>query len=223
MLAHRRKLKREECVLVQKLSVQLARVILARLRGTAHQFVVHDKWVTVPNGITVLGLLGVALYCWLFVSKTFLWLIPLVNIGIILSDVLDGIAADVLDQHSFLGKVLDPVRDRVHAVAMFANIFLYSATPEVWAGIAAVCVAECFVAGIACVRWRRGQPLEVHGVGKGRATLHWLCILVMQCQLYWLGYPLVSPLILLGLMFAASVLAGLFYLREAAHPVRYAG
>lgn len=152
-----------------------------RLRGTAHEYTVSDKLLTVPNITTGFGLVGIAVYTYLFVTGTALWAIPLVHLVISLSDALDGLAADWLDQHSRLGRFLDPLRDRLHALVLLANFVVYK--PGIASGMVVAMLAELVIAGLAF----SGRIERVHTAGKARALVYWIAGFAALIQLYWLG------------------------------------
>ena len=74
--------------------------------------VVHDKVVTVANGITAVRLLGLPLFVWLTaVEQAYgLGFLTLVIVGA--TDWVDGYVARRFDQVTRLGKMLDPLIDR---------------------------------------------------------------------------------------------------------------
>src|SRR3989344_9308270 len=107
--------------------------LLSRLRGS-EEHVHSDEILTVPNAITGVGFLGVGAYLWLLFEGT-LWMLPLIHLGVLLTDAIDGIAADLLKQHSKFGRGFDPVRDRIHAGAVILTIVLLGADPVVIAAL----------------------------------------------------------------------------------------
>jgi len=157
------------------------RYSLRRFIGTAGEYRVHERWATIPNAITVAGIIGVVFYTWLFLTNSIVWAIPLVHIGVLLSDMLDGIAADALDQHSRAGKFLEPLRDRMHAAALFGNLILAAPESGVVAALVIAVAAETWIGFLAF----RGFVHNVHAVGKIRATVYGICGLAALVQLYW--------------------------------------
>jgi len=178
--------------------------LLARLYGNP-QKVLRDRYLTVPNLITGMGILGVGLYVCLFLSARSLWLIPLVHIGILLTDAFDGAVADALDQHSRVGRFIDPLRDRMHALALIANLALFES--DIWAGVVIIAIAEGWVAWLGYRKEIRG----VHLIGKCRALVYWLSGLIALIQIYWLGITFVPIALLFGAMVGASVIASIVY------------
>src|SRR3989344_1563334 len=187
---------------------ELYKFSLRRLQGTAGEFQLLERWDTIPNAITVVGMVGILFYAWLFATNSVTWLIPLVHIGILATDALDGIVADKLNQHSRPGKYLDPVRDRMHAGALFANFMVVSAETALIIALAIAILAEMWIAVLAV----RGMVRNAHSVGKVRAMVYAVCGLVALVQVYWIEEETVAYLTTLAsIMAAASIGAATFY------------
>src|SRR6476646_11132940 len=79
---------------------------------------------TVPNALSVLRLLGVPLFLWLVLGPE----ADLLALGVLMlsgvTDFLDGYLARRLGQTSELGKVLDPVADRLYILAVVVGLAL---------------------------------------------------------------------------------------------------
>lgn len=78
----------------------------------------RDTIVSVPNIITSVGMVTVGFYALTF-NFFFLFLAGL-------SDILDGFFARLLNQKTFLGSILDPVRDRALMLVMLYHLWLIS-------------------------------------------------------------------------------------------------
>lgn len=126
---------------------------------------VGDRWVTVPNALSVIRLAGVPLFLWLLLGpKADGWaLVVLVASGV--TDWLDGKLARWLNQTSRLGILLDPAADRLYTLATVTAFVLRGIVPW-W--VAAVLVGrDVLVAGCLWVLRRAGfGPPEVTYVGK---------------------------------------------------------
>ncbi len=140
-------------------------------RSAALQFAVvshdpADRWLTIPNALSVLRLLGVPLFLYLLLGpQEDGWaLVVLVAAG--LSDWLDGKVARWLNQMSRLGALLDPAADRLYILATLVAFVVRDIVPW-W--VAAVLVGRELVVG-ACLpvlRLRGYGPFEVTYLGKG--------------------------------------------------------
>ena len=108
-----------------------------------HGEVVSDRILTVPNAITVVRLLCLPVFLWLLLHDqnraAAAWLLGALGA----TDFLDGYIARHFHQTSALGKVLDPVADRL---LLFVGIgaILYDGTVPVWFAVV-VLVREVLV------------------------------------------------------------------------------
>lgn len=126
-------------------------------------------FLTLPNAITVLRLLGVPLFLYLLLvsGQDLAALVVLVLGGG--TDWLDGWVARRLGQVSRIGALLDPVADRLYILATLAAFTIREIVP--WPLTAALLARE-LVLLVALVLLRRVGygPLPVHYLGK-TATL----------------------------------------------------
>lgn len=97
--------------------------------------VVLDRVVTVPNLITAVRILLIPLFAWTFLLGEFdsTALILLVVIGS--TDWVDGFVARRIGQVSKLGKLLDPVADRMAIVVVLLALVFRGVVPAVLAGV----------------------------------------------------------------------------------------
>ena len=143
---------------------------------------VSDRILTIPNGLSVLRLLGVPLFLWLVLGPHLdAWAVALL-IASAATDWLDGKIARAFNQQSKLGEALDPAADRLYIAATLVALAIRGIIP--WWLVALLAVRELIVAGALGVLKRRlgFGTLQVSFVGK-TATL---------CLLY------AFPLLLLG-------------------------
>jgi cardiolipin synthase len=75
--------------------------------------VVHDRVLTVANGITALRLAGLPLFVWLMLGPGAYGRALGVLVVVASSDWVDGYVARRFDQVTRLGRVLDPLIDRI--------------------------------------------------------------------------------------------------------------
>jgi len=142
----------------------------------------RDRILTVPNGLSVLRLLGVPLFLWLVLGPHLnAWAVA-VLIASAATDWLDGKIARAFNQQSRLGEALDPAADRLYIAATLIALAIRNIIP--WWLVALLAVRELMVAGaLALLKRKVGfGTLQVSFVGK-TATL---------CLLY------AFPLLLLG-------------------------
>jgi cardiolipin synthase len=105
----------------------------------------EDRILTVPNAITLVRLGCLPLFVWLLLGEgdrvAAAWLLA----GLGATDWVDGYVARHFDQVSTVGKVLDPVADRLLFLTAVVAIIVDGAAP-IWFCVA-VLVRELVVAG----------------------------------------------------------------------------
>lgn len=171
--------------------------------------VVRHRILTVPNGVTFVGILLTAFYVFQFTSNFLNVTIPVVIFMIGLSDLFDGFLATKLDQHSWVGKFIDGFRDRLLGIALVWN-FLHLTANYLTLTFAVILVGiEVFVAkknilcGVEAIKGKAGT--DVHISSKMRQLIHLFCAMVLVVQVYWLKMVLLGPTALLAMMLLGSV------------------
>jgi cardiolipin synthase len=141
-----------------------------------------NRILTIPNGLSVLRLLGVPVFLWLVLGPHLdAWAVVLLILSAA-TDWLDGKIARAFNQQSKLGEALDPAADRLYIAATLVALAIRNIIP--WWLVGLLAVRELIVAGaLGLLKRRLGfGTLQVSFVGK-TATL---------CLLY------AFPLLLLG-------------------------
>jgi cardiolipin synthase len=140
-----------------------------------------DRIWTLPNGLSVLRLLGVPLFLWLLLGphQDGWALLVLALSGF--TDWADGVLARRLNQMSAFGALLDPLADRLYILATLVGLVLRHVIP-LW--LALVIVGRDVVVGLVLPRLRRA--------GYGPPAVHYLGKAATFCLLY------AFPLLLLG-------------------------
>jgi cardiolipin synthase len=124
-----------------------------------------DRIATVPNGITLVRLACIPLFLWLLFGAHRQTDAAVLLAGLGATDWVDGFVARRFGQVSTLGKVLDPVADRVLVVTAVIAIIVYGAVP-VWFGVATL-VREVAVSGAVLLLASLGAArIDVLWVGK---------------------------------------------------------
>ncbi len=121
--------------------------------------------LTVPNALSVSRVLLVGVYLWLLFGANDRVTATVVLAVAGATDFADGQIARRFDQVTTLGKVLDPVADRILLGAAVSSMIAYGAVP-VWLA-ATVLGREGAVAGTVLVLAARGAPrIDVTRTGK---------------------------------------------------------
>jgi cardiolipin synthase len=126
---------------------------------------VAERVFTVPNLMTVVRLLAIGVFLWLLLGPEddTLALIALVIAGI--TDFLDGFLARRLGQDSKVGRILDPVADRLYVLAVVVGLAVRHVIP-VWLAVA-LPLRDVLLLGLVPILRTRGlTSLPVHYLGK---------------------------------------------------------
>ena len=130
----------------------------------------EDRILTVPNVITVVRLCLMPVFLWLLFGRedraSAAWLLA----GLGITDFLDGWIARHFDQVSNLGKVLDPVADRLLFILGVGGIVIDGSVPT-WFAVA-VLVREGLVGGATITLGLLGvRRIDVTWFGKAYTLL----------------------------------------------------
>jgi cardiolipin synthase len=121
--------------------------------------------VTVPNVLSFARIALVPVFCWLSVNeRTRLWGIFLFAL-VVSTDWVDGYVARRTGQVSELGRILDPVADRL-AIGAGLVTFAISGIFPFWAALLILVRDVAVLLGGAAVLWGRDIRIEVRWIGK---------------------------------------------------------
>lgn len=167
---------------------------------------------TIPNAITLLGIIFVFAYLVAFLMNANRWIIFSCIFMAGLSDLLDGFFARSLNQRTYLGEILDPFRDRTLLLVILFHVMLMSGFNMLVIGII---FFEVFVVLVKILSLVRKMALEVHWVGKLRQFIHVACggLIIMKFYFHDLNrrfFPDINNISIskvLWLMFVASAIS----------------
>jgi cardiolipin synthase len=124
-----------------------------------------DRILTVPNGITLVRLACIPLFVWVLFGTSH-QTAAAVLLGVLgATDWIDGFVARRYGQVSTVGKVLDPVADRVLVATAVVAITVYGAVP-VWFGIATLAREVVVSAAVLLLASLGATRIDVLWVGK---------------------------------------------------------
>lgn len=127
-----------------------------------------DRVLTVPNGVTTVRLLCVPLFVWLLFGaheQT----AAAVLLGVLgATDWVDGQVARRFHQVSTLGKVLDPLADRVLVGTAVLSVLVYGAVP-VWFAVATLAREVLVSATVVVLAAFGARRIDVLWIGKAGA------------------------------------------------------
>ena len=135
----------------------------------------RDRWLTVPNLLSLLRLAGVPVFLYLLLAPggaawgADIWAIVVLAAGGI-TDWLDGKLARLLGQGSALGALLDPAVDRLYILAALLALGVRDVVP--WWAVVALVARDLVLAATLPVLHARGYaPYQVTYLGKGATFL----------------------------------------------------
>ena len=121
--------------------------------------------VTVPNILSFARIAMIPLFCWLSANEeTRLWGILLFAV-VVSTDWVDGYVARRTGQVTELGRILDPVADRL-AIAAGLLTFAISGIFPFWAALLILVRDVAVLLGGAVLLWGRNLRVDVRGIGK---------------------------------------------------------
>lgn len=121
--------------------------------------------VTVPNILSFARIATIPLFCWLAANeRTRVWGILLFAV-VVSTDWVDGYVARRTGQVTELGRILDPVADRL-AIAAGLVTFAIAGIFPLWAALLILLRDVVVVLGGAVLLWGRNIRVEVRGIGK---------------------------------------------------------
>lgn len=153
---------------------------------------VGDRILTVPNLISFVRLLAIPYFWWVLLAEERVAFAAILIFLIGSTDWVDGYLARRLNQVSELGKVLDPVADRLMIASALIAGLIAGVVPAVIAS--ALLVREALVGGMALLLVVRGEgALPVRPLGKASTFLLYGAVasfyLVAADVLVWLFAP----------------------------------
>lgn len=156
---------------------------------------------TLPNLITILGILFSWVYLIQIVTNWLIFLAPVSIAFVGTSDLLDGLCARKLNKHTFSGKFLDYLRDKSLVFVLCFSIIWLNGNAVLPVLIWAFCETFLLIRDI--VTTARGS-MGVHTINKiGQAAI-FLGVGVFLVQQFWLTFTIIElPFILWSIVIIA--------------------
>lgn len=179
----------------------------------------QSKILTIPNLLSFFRLCLIPVFMWLYcVERNYLWTgIILIISG--LTDTVDGIIARKFNMISDLGKVLDPIADKVTQAAML--FCLLTRFPLMIAPLALMVVKEFFmgVTGLLVIQ-KTGKVFGADWHGKVNT---WLLYAMMIIHVFWYNIPDVVSKVLIGICVVMMLVSLVLYGRHNLKALRETG
>ena len=129
----------------------------------------HDLVFTIPNLLTVVRFMGVPLFIWLVLGQKEYGAAVVVLAVMASTDWVDGYIARRFDQTSKLGRVLDPIADRLALIAVAVTLVIAGVVH--WLYLAALVIPDAVLLTMTLFFFRGHPDLPVSVVGKVRTGL----------------------------------------------------
>lgn len=154
---------------------------------------VHDRVLTVPNAITIVRLAGLPLFAWLVLGPRRLFLAFCVLVVIAMTDWIDGYVARRFDQVSRIGKLVDPLVDRLLLATAVITLLIAGLIP--WPLVALILVRDALVLGASLVWFGGVPPIPVSNTGKLATALLMIGVpTFLLAGIEWPGSTVISVL-----------------------------
>lgn len=173
----------------------------------------ESRVLTLPNLLSLLRLLLIPLFVWLYcVKQAYLWTGAILFLSG-LTDLADGYIARKFNAVSNVGKILDPVADKLTQAAML--LCLLSRFPLMWIPLAIMILKELFMActGLLVIR-KTGQVFGANWHGKA-ATCFLYAMMIMHVIWHDIPYgiSMFSIMLCTAMIVISLILYGLRNLR----------
>jgi len=160
----------------------------------------HDRVFTIPNLLTVVRFMGVPLFIWLVLAQREYGAGVIVLAVMAGTDWIDGYIARRFDQASKLGRVLDPIADRLALLAVAVTLVIAGVVH--WLYLAALVVPDAILLVLTLSLFHGHPDLPVSVVGKVRTGLLLLgtpLLLLSRLDTGFAGQLLAAAWVVLGL------------------------
>jgi cardiolipin synthase len=129
----------------------------------------HDLVFTVPNLLTVLRFMGVPLFIWLVLAQKEYGFAVLVLAIMGSTDWVDGYVARRFNQASKLGRVMDPIADRLALLSVAVTLVIAGVVQ--WWYLAALVIPDAVLLTMSLFYFHSHPDLPVSRIGKARTGL----------------------------------------------------
>jgi cardiolipin synthase (CMP-forming) len=146
-----------------------------------------DRILTIPNAISLVRLFLIPVFVWLLLGRNDRRSAVYLLTALGGTDWIDGWIARRFDQGSTLGKVLDPVADRLLLAAGIGAILIDGSVPR-WLGIVVVVREVLISVAVVAIAALGARRIDVQWAGKAQ-TMGWMMVfplfLASHCGFSW--------------------------------------
>jgi cardiolipin synthase len=150
------------------------------MRGTTETVPASSAVLTVPNLVSLARILAIPLFSWL-TAREDTRLVGIALFAVVAAtDWVDGYLARRTGQVSELGRILDPVADRLAIAAALITFAIVGIVPF-WAALLILLRDVAVLLGGAGILWGRHLRVDVRGIGK-------LATFSLMCAITWIAW-----------------------------------
>ncbi len=192
----------------------------ASTAATADYDVTNAVW-TVPNVISMIRVVLIVVFGWLFIAGHDLWAIGALLVAGA-SDFVDGFLARRWNQITHLGRMLDPAADRMLTIVVVVALAIRSVIPW-W--LVAIMLARDALMGIALLIARRYNVAPPRVIFLGKVATFALYVFLPLAFLGYERWDTVHSIAILGACAATALYWGsaIYYVRDIARRIRHTG
>ena len=156
-----------------------------RKRGIAVEHIKQDQIINIPNTLTVIRILLLPVVVWRFMVGDATGAL-IAYLAAMLTDALDGIIARKFNQITALGKLLDPLADKLLVVSAML-MFVEQHQMPAWA-LLLVVAREFAVTGLRLIAVDNGRVIAAAWSGKIKtaSTMVAICLMLLW-NIAWLN------------------------------------
>jgi cardiolipin synthase len=176
-----------------------------------------SQLTSIPNLITYARIVAIPVICWLLTipSPTARWIALILYVAAALSDFVDGYLARKLNQGSALGRMLDPIADKLLVNALLI-VLAFTGDFDGWDLIPAIAIMlrETLVPGLREYLGNARVEVRVTTLAKWKTTTQLIALAVVIFAGLFPGLALIADIIL-WLAAALTVVTGVQYFASA--------
>lgn len=165
------------------------------------------KIITIPNALSLVRLCMIPFILWIYIFKQQYMIAAILIVASGVTDVVDGFIARKFHMESDLGKVLDPIADKLTQIATMACLlytYNYIALPLILLIVKEISVG---ILGLLEVRVTK-KPTSARWHGK-LATVS--LYIMMAFHLFWRDLPIALSYVLVAISVACIMLTFVLY------------
>ena len=166
-----------------------------------------NKIITIPNALSLVRLILIPILVWLYCTRHYYWALG-IFIASALTDVADGFIARKFNMISDLGKILDPIADKLTQGAIFFCLATRF-TPMIVLFV--LMFAKELIVGISGIYMTKKSE-KMYGANWHGKLNTVLLFIAISFHLVWIDIPVALSWVLCAICVASMLASGVLYL-----------